>query len=103
MSYSAKAVANAFLDLAQERGRSLTNMGLQKLVYIAHGYYLGSNNRPLFDDEVEAWQYGPVIPTLYNTLKCYGAEVVTERIPILFDIAPNGPGMGPIRGVWKTY
>lgn len=62
-------VANRFLELARERGDTLTPMQLLKLVYIAHGWMLGLYGRPLIRDEVQAWQYGPVVPRLYNAVR----------------------------------
>lgn len=68
----ARVVANRFLELAEADGQNnMTPMQLLKLVYIAHGWMLGLYNRPLIDSEVEAWQYGPVIPDLYNAVKGY--------------------------------
>ena len=48
-------------------------MKIIKLVYIAHGHYLAKNDSPLFTEKVEAWDYGPVIPSLYHEFKIYGA------------------------------
>lgn len=78
--YDARTVANELLRLARESGRPLTNMQLQKLVYIAHGYSLAILHRPLIKQGVEAWQYGPVIRDLYDALRAYGAGVVREPI-----------------------
>jgi len=72
-----RTIANRFLALAKERGDALTPMQLLKLVYIAHGWMLGLYGRPLIQDRVEAWQYGPVIPVLYNALRGYKGDAVT--------------------------
>lgn len=77
----ARIVANRFLDLAEEQGRSLTPMQLLKLVYIAHGWMLGLNGRPLINQPVEAWQYGPVVRDLYNGVRSFGRGQVRGRIP----------------------
>lgn len=79
MAFPAKAVANEFLALAEERGQRLTPMKLQKLVYFAHGWYLAFTGKPLILERVQAWQYGPVIPDLYHEFKQYGDSVITER------------------------
>lgn len=73
-------VANRFLALAGERGDALTPMQLLKLVYIAHGWMLGLNGRPLISDEVQAWQYGPVIPKLYNAIRQYRSQPVQGNV-----------------------
>jgi uncharacterized phage-associated protein len=80
MSYSALAIANEFIRLAQDSGRPLTPMKLQKLVYFAHGWYLGLTGRPLINEPIEAWKFGPVIPSLYHKLKCYRGEYVTHPV-----------------------
>jgi uncharacterized phage-associated protein len=80
MAYDARTVANEFLRCAWERGDSLTNMQLQKLVYIAHGYSLALVDTKLVVQPIQAWRYGPVIPKLYHSLQQYGSGLVTEPI-----------------------
>lgn len=72
----ARIVANRFLELAREQGRQLTSMQILKLVYIAHGWMLGLNGRPLISQPVEAWQYGPVVRDVYNSVRGYGRNAV---------------------------
>lgn len=49
-------------------------MEVIKLTYISHGYNLAIFNKPLISHQVEAWKYGPVIPSLYHTLKRFGGN-----------------------------
>jgi uncharacterized phage-associated protein len=76
--YDSRAVANQLLNFARERGEALTPMQVIKLVYIAHGWMLGLYHRPLIRDDVEAWQYGPVIPRLYNAVRKFKSRPVEE-------------------------
>ena len=76
MPYSAKSIANFFLELAEKEGGAVTPMKLQKLVYYAHGWYAGHTGKPLIDETIEAWQYGPVIESLYHEFKRYGAQPI---------------------------
>ena len=79
MGYPVKAIANAMLHIAAEHGAPVTPLKLQKLVYIAHGWNLGLTNQPLVDDELpEAWQYGPVFPSLYQEFKDFGKAPITR-------------------------
>lgn len=82
--HDSRTIANRFLELAAADGRGLTQMQLQKLVYIAHGWKLGLTGGPLIRDEVQAWQWGPVIPRLYNTIRNYKDQPV--RGPLTTDV-----------------
>lgn len=65
-------VANYFLAIVNsnnEYGDVISNLKLQKLCYYAQGLYLAINNEPLFENKIEAWQHGPVIPDLYHKYK----------------------------------
>jgi uncharacterized phage-associated protein len=78
MAYTSKQVANEFIDLAMRDGRQLTPMQLQKLVYFAYGWYLAITGKRLLDERVEAWRWGPVVPSLYSEFKPYGSGPITE-------------------------
>lgn len=80
--YSAAAVANWFIERAHSEGRLVDHLSLQKLVYIAHGWCLAIMKRPLIDDAIEAWQYGPVVPSLYHELKVYGRGPVEPIVRV---------------------
>ncbi len=80
MPFKALAIANEFIELAQRSGKQLTPMKLQKLVYYAHGWYLALEGKPLLNEEVEAWQYGPVVPSLFHDLKEYGNQPVSGLV-----------------------
>ena len=79
--YSALAVANEFIDLAG-KNHDVTPMKLMKLVYFAHAWNLGFIGDPLIDEEFQAWRYGPVSPSLYQAVKGYGDDPVTELLYI---------------------
>jgi uncharacterized phage-associated protein len=79
MPYSAKAIANYFLDLARIHGQTLNPMKIQKLVYYAHAWNLVFYNRPLIDEFIQAWTYGPVIRSLYEEFKRYGSGPITTK------------------------
>ncbi|MDP9851948.1 Panacea domain-containing protein [Corynebacterium lowii] len=44
-------------------------MKIQKLTYYAQAWSLAWRGIPLFDDEVQAWRDGPVVPNLYRENK----------------------------------
>lgn len=66
-------VAKALCDIS---GWTLTNLKLQKILYIAHRVYLGRYNKELVDAPFEAWDYGPVLPIVYNECKIWGRDPI---------------------------
>ena len=73
MAHRPEVIANAFLGKDGALGR-LTQMHIQKLVYLAHGWMLGLASEPLVDREPEAWERGPVFPSLRDHIKYAGKE-----------------------------
>lgn len=46
---------------------SLETLKLQKILYYCNGWNYALNNRTLiFEDELQAWAHGPVVPNVYN-------------------------------------
>ena len=105
MAYSAITIANRFVELAERDGKSLTNMQVQKLVYIAHGFYLAYLGQPLFYEIVEAWDWGPVVRPLYHALRQYGSGYVTEPISGHYDITTelSRNATAIVEKVWQAY
>ena len=103
MPHTAKSVANEFLKLSQRDGKPLTNMQVQKLVYIAHGFNLAIFKAPLIEEQVKAWPWGPVIPPLYNKLKKFGNGTITSTIPDIAEISEAAEVDDLIKRVWKGY
>lgn len=62
-------VARYFLFLARDKGDFLTKLQIQKLLYFAQSYCLYYLKEPLFEDEIQAWKLGPVVPNVYYELK----------------------------------
>ena len=58
-----------------------TPMHVIKLVYLCHGWMLGIFDRPLINEPVEAWRYGPVVPSVYHTYKAFRGNPITT-VPI---------------------
>lgn len=78
---TALEIANYFIEKSLESGEELTPMKLNKLVYIAHGWYLGLADKPLIGEAAQAWKYGPVIPSVYHRFKSYGGAQITSLEP----------------------
>jgi len=55
-------------------------MKLQKLLFYAHAWHLAYGRGPLFENDFEAWPWGPVVRDVYVQTKDYGRGAVTGRI-----------------------
>jgi uncharacterized phage-associated protein len=55
-------------------------MKLQKLLFFAYGWYWVEKDQPLFNEKIQAWKYGPVIPSVYHKVKVYGTNPIIEKI-----------------------
>lgn len=84
MAYSAIAVANAFIEIANEKGiDDLSQMKLQKLVFFAQSWSLRLYDEPLIEDFFAKWEYGPVVTPLYHATKMYGRSHISTLIGTL--------------------
>ena len=91
---SAAAVANAFLDIqATDTSQypHIDQMKLQKLVYYSHAWYMAYNDgSPLFEENVYAWPWGPVIPPIYGEFRSFGRDAIDGHRATL--LVRSGPG-----------
>ena len=74
--YKPRVVTRSLIDRANQLGHEVTNLKLQKLLYIAHGTMLGFYGKPLLEGAFSAWKYGPVMEPLYHDLKVFGSDSI---------------------------
>ncbi|UCA46162.1 Panacea domain-containing protein [Pseudochrobactrum sp. XF203] len=83
----AVSVLSAAKHMAERSGWSLSNLELQKLIYLAHMFFLGRTGEPLVNGHFEAWDYGPVHPELYRVARIFGRNKVEN----IFHNTPDLP------------
>lgn len=73
-------VARYFIVRAYEDGieAAMTNMKVQKLLYYSQSLYLALHDEPLFEEEIQAWRYGPVCPPAYR----FYSDFESQQLPI---------------------
>ncbi|MEM9064987.1 MAG: type II toxin-antitoxin system antitoxin SocA domain-containing protein [Planctomycetota bacterium] len=114
--YSSAAIANELLKLSKQSSIDITPMALNKLVYLAHGWHLAFTGRALISERIEAWKYGPVVPSLYQEFKSFGDQPIagvafgsdtttttTPEIPYLPDDSEGHEAREIIQSVWERY
>jgi uncharacterized phage-associated protein len=81
MPYSAIDIANYFVNRSIKDGPPLTPMQVVKLVFFAHGWNLGLTSEPLINEPVQAWKFGPVVPSVYFAFQGYGDRPIDKAAP----------------------
>ena len=102
MTYNVLDIANKLLYRASQNdeGELLSNLKLQKLLYYEQGYHLAVFGTPLFDEDIEAWMYGPVVPSVYEHFKDYGNKGIEGDFP---NIALTEKEENLFEDVYDTY
>lgn len=79
--YNSTTIANYFINRFKDD--NMTPMKVIKLTYLSYCWYLALTNGEgrLINEHLEAWDFGPVFPRLYNSLKKYGKTSIDESIP----------------------
>ena len=73
-------IARYFIMRAYEDGieAEMTNMKVQKLLYYVQSLHLALYNELLFEEEIQAWRYGPVCPPAYK----FYSDFEAKQLPI---------------------
>lgn len=81
--YKAEDVARYFIYLGSQQvvgdnkeREGVTNLKLQKILYLAQAYFIAKIGKPLFADSIEAWEFGPVVPNVYHKFKNHGSNPI---------------------------
>ena len=65
--------------LSKKKGE-LTHLQLHKLSYFTQGYSLAFISQPIFEENIEAWEHGPVIREAYDRYRQFGSDMINEKI-----------------------
>lgn len=79
-TYSANEIAKEIIIYSNDHDYPISNLKLQKLLYFIQAVFLNEYNRACYDDTIEAWSFGPVVPNVYHNYKIFGAGNIPKRI-----------------------
>jgi uncharacterized phage-associated protein len=103
MVHKASDIAKAILRMVEpEYGDIISNLKLQKLLYYMQGFHLAIFNKPLFQEDVVAWSYGPVVREVYQEYKQYGNGAIPQPEND-FDIRLNQEQIDMMIDVFNVY
>lgn len=90
--------------LCEKSGWSLSNLKLQKLLYLAQVEHASQNNgERLIAEPFQAWDYGPVVPRLYQKLKMFGAGPVENVFYSAKSIRSESPSDRSLANTWDQF
>ena len=67
-----------------ERAEEVTPLALQKLLYYIQGVYMVNYGKVLFDEDCQAWDYGPVFSKVYNLFSEFKYNPIEDKRFIFF-------------------
>jgi uncharacterized phage-associated protein len=79
VAHDVRGIANFVLDLADQEGRDVSNLVINKVVFFLHAHFLVEYGRPLVSAKVEAWDFGPVFRELYKEFKEFEDRPIKKR------------------------
>lgn len=89
--HKAIEIANWFIAKAAESGDLVTHLKVQKLLYYAEAWTQVLADKELFEEQMQAWAHGPVVPEVFHEFKQYGWNPLPvpqeKKIPEISDEA----------------
>jgi len=101
MTYDSVTVAKYLLALAYRERIVLNVTKVQKLLFIAYGYFLAKKDHVLVDEAPRAWPFGPVFPKTRKRID-YG-KMVDLQDPALKEISQDAEVTEVLSKIIKRY
>lgn len=83
--YRAKVIANYFIKKSKLQNSPITHLKLQKLVYIAHGWYLALTSNSLIVEPIERYEHGLIISSIFEEFISYGNSPIEDFAKVSID------------------
>ena len=64
--YRALDVAKYVIERCNKMGYPISNLKLQKILYFIQAEFLVAFDEQCFQEDIEAWNFGPVVPEVYR-------------------------------------
>lgn len=71
--YRALDIARYIIERCRDNNRPISNLKLQKILYFVQAEFLVTKNQPCFAEEIQAWDFGPVVPSVYYEYRMFGS------------------------------
>ena len=72
-------IARYVIRRCWQNERPVNNLKLQKILYFIQAEFLVGTGKACFDDEIEAWASGPVVPAVYSRYMIFGSTNIPDQ------------------------
>lgn len=76
--YDANDIAMYIINKCHDENIFITNLKLQKILYFVQAIFVKNTNHFCFKDNMEAWAYGPVVPSVYRVYRRFGGNGISK-------------------------
>ena len=80
--FSAEDVAEYIITKCNDDNAPISNLQLQHILFSIQKFSLKHRGMVAFDDDIEAWKIGPVVPSVYYRFCGVGGMPILERFDI---------------------
>lgn len=77
--YDVQLIAKYIIHRYSLDARPINNLKLQKILYFVQAEFLVAMNKACFDDDIEAWNHGPVVPAVYSEYMIFGSTNIPDQ------------------------
>lgn len=77
--YNAASVAHYIVNKCISDNCPISNLQLQKILFLCQCDYFKNKDTMLISDDFEAWQYGPVVPDVYREYSLWGGMRINSQ------------------------
>lgn len=97
-------VCNFLINKGVDENRPITNISLQKMLYFAQGFHLAEKEEPLFDEDIYAWKFGPVVREVYHEYKYFGNNYISRpTFSLEFTRPLSAQSKNFLQDIWNSF
>lgn len=87
--FDAFEVAEYIIERCNQKHKPISNLKLQIILYFAQAQFLVEYGTPCFNNVMQAWDHGPVVPDVYHKYRGYGNTNIPSFGNKKFDFKQN--------------
>lgn len=77
--YDVQLIARYVISRCTQNERPISNLKLQKILYFIQAEFLVGMDKACFEDDIEAWNHGPVVSCVYFEYNVFGSTNIPDQ------------------------